>query len=160
MRYFLDTEFYERSPSYPITLISLGIVAEDDREFYVENDDTTEVDWNEWLLKNVAPHLNGPRLAYWSIGPAVQKFIGSDPNPEFWAYYGAYDWVVFCQLFGTMMDMPKTYPHFCLDLKQELYRRGINKPFIKRSDFAHHALADARWNKKLYEQLFLKPQGD
>ncbi len=39
-------------------------------------------------------------------------------EPEFWAYYADYDWVVFCQLFGTMMDLPKGFPMYCLDLKQ------------------------------------------
>lgn len=37
---------------------------------------------------------------------------------EFYGYYCDYDWVVFCQLFGTMMDLPKNYPYFCIDTKQ------------------------------------------
>lgn len=39
-------------------------------------------------------------------------------QPEFYAYYADYDWVVFCSLFGTMMDLPKGFPMYCKDLKQ------------------------------------------
>lgn len=39
-------------------------------------------------------------------------------NPEFYAYYADYDWVVFCWLFGTMMNLPNGFPMYCKDLKQ------------------------------------------
>jgi hypothetical protein len=41
-------------------------------------------------------------------------------DPVFYAYYADYDWVVFCWLFGTMMDLPKGFPMYCKDLKQIL----------------------------------------
>jgi len=41
-------------------------------------------------------------------------------KPEFYAYYADYDWVVFCWLFGKMMDLPKGFPMYCRDLKQML----------------------------------------
>ena len=40
--------------------------------------------------------------------------------PEFYGYYGSYDWVVFCWLFGTMMQLPNDFPTFIKDLKQML----------------------------------------
>jgi hypothetical protein len=40
--------------------------------------------------------------------------------PEFYAYFADYDWVVFCWLFGKMMDLPKGFPKYCKDLKQIL----------------------------------------
>lgn len=48
------------------------------------------------------------------------NIIASSVFPEFYAYYADYDWVVFCQLFGTMMQLPKGLPMYCIDLKQEL----------------------------------------
>lgn len=39
-------------------------------------------------------------------------------QPEFYAYYADYDWVVFCSLFGRMIDLPKGFPMYCKDLKQ------------------------------------------
>ena len=40
--------------------------------------------------------------------------------PKFYAYFADYDWVVFCWLFGKMIDLPKRFPMYCIDLKQEL----------------------------------------
>lgn len=28
------------------------------------------------------------------------------------------DWVVFCQMFGTMLDLPNGWPMFCRDIRQ------------------------------------------
>lgn len=41
-------------------------------------------------------------------------------KPEFYGYYSDYDWVVFCWLFGKMIDLPKGFPIYCIDLKQTL----------------------------------------
>ncbi len=46
-----------------------------------------------------------------------------ETKPEFYAYYADYDWVVFCWLFGRMIDLPKGFPMYCKDLKQELDRK-------------------------------------
>lgn len=47
-------------------------------------------------------------------------------NVQFYGYYSDYDWVVFCWLFGKMIDLPKGFPKYCIDLKQELDRRFPN----------------------------------
>ncbi len=145
MRFFIDTEFSERGPTYCIQLISLGIVSEDGREFYVEND---ECDWNacnEWVKSNVFPHLSGPRLALSAMAEAIRIFVGDD-KPEFWGYYADYDWVVFCQIFGAMVDLPKGWPMYCLDIKQLCNSLG-NPQLPAQSSVEHNALNDARWNR-------------
>lgn len=48
-------------------------------------------------------------------------------KPEFYAYYADYDWVVFCWLFGRMIDLPNAFPMYCKDLKQELDRKIMLK---------------------------------
>jgi 3' exoribonuclease, RNase T-like len=45
VKYWLDTEFIARP--YTIDLISIGLVAEDGREFYAES---SEVDWSKASL--------------------------------------------------------------------------------------------------------------
>ena len=42
---------------------------------------------------------------------------------SFYGYYSDYDWVVFCWLFGKMIDLPNGFPMYCIDLKQELDNR-------------------------------------
>lgn len=39
-------------------------------------------------------------------------------QPMFFGYFGDYDWVVFCWLFGTMKELPDGFPYFLRDLKQ------------------------------------------
>jgi len=73
-------------------------------------------------------------------------------KPEFWAYYADYDWVVFCQLFGTMMDLPDGFPMYCRDIKQLCDELG-NPDLPTQGKGEHNALADALWNKSTYEFL-------
>lgn len=151
MKYFLDTEFIE----YPgcIDLISIGIVAEDGRTFYVENSD---VDWSkasQWVLDNVKSKLGNGEVAYSKkeIAGLILEFIGTD-KPSFWGYYADYDWVVFCWLFGTMMELPKGFPMYCNDIKQLCNSLG-NPQLPKMEGVDHNALDDAKHHKKCYEFL-------
>ena len=116
MKYWIDTEFIERP--YTIDLISIGIVAEDGREFYAES---SEVDWSKaslWTLENVRPQLDGKGTTREEIGYALREFTDGDEHPVFWGYFPAYDWVAFTWLFGRMDEMPFHYPQLCLDIKQ------------------------------------------
>lgn len=154
MKYFIDTEFIERGSDYPITLLSLAIVAEDGRTFYAENLLADHSTANEWVQRNVIPHLGKPgTLAGMPgfIAEMAKRFVGDD-KPEFWGYYADYDWVVFCQLFGAMIDLPKGWPMYCRDIKQLCDERG-NPKLPAQDDQEHHALNDARWNKMAYEYL-------
>jgi 3' exoribonuclease, RNase T-like len=66
VKYWMDTEFIARP--YSIDLISIGLVAEDGREFYAES---SEVDWstaNRWTLENVRPQLDGKGTSRIEIG--------------------------------------------------------------------------------------------
>lgn len=82
-------------------------------------------------------------------------------QPEFYGYYADYDWVLLCSLFGRMMDLPKGFPMYCIDLKQsfdEDYPIQTRDRVKKQPDYPqqtneHNALADAKWNKALHEFL-------
>jgi hypothetical protein len=147
MRYWLDTEFLEDGRT--IELISIGIVAEDGREFYAENAD---FDWDQasdWLKEHVRPHLQPDEYAVprYAIAPAVLSFVREGGGqPEFWGYYADYDWVVFCWLFGRMVDLPDGFPMYCRDIKQWADQLGdVQLP--EQEEAEHNALADARWNR-------------
>lgn len=71
-------------------------------------------------------------------------------KPEFWGYYADYDWVVFCQLFGPMIKLPKGFQMFCKDIKQAAGDARIPKPDVE----IHHALSDAMWIKDAYDFLY------
>jgi hypothetical protein len=60
-RYYLDTEFIE--DGHTIDLISIGIVAEDGREFYAVNKGCDFSKADDWVKENVISHLPPrPRL--------------------------------------------------------------------------------------------------
>src|SRR5690606_11798062 len=96
----------------------------------------------------------GGFLSRKEISADVRRFCSPELHgkPEFWGYYADYDWVVFCQLFGRMMDLPKGFPMYCRDIKQLCDELG-NPKLPEQSSIEHHALADARWNKEAWEFL-------
>ncbi len=148
MRFFIDTEFIEDGRT--IDLISIGVVAEDGREFYAESGEVDLTRANPWVRDNVLPHLDGKGLRRWRIAKSLVEFVGD--KPEFWGYYADYDWVVVCQLFGTMMDLPEGWPMFCMDLKQLAMSLGDPR-LPEQTTTEHNALQDARWNRDSYDWL-------
>ena len=102
-----------------------------------------------------------------------------DDSIKFYGYYADYDWVVFCWLFGKMINLPTGFPMYCIDLKQTLdeenklycsntetelrIKKGVNyihqeyniKNHINypKQTNEHNALADAKWNYELYKFL-------
>ena len=157
MKYWMDTEFIER-PCF-IDLISIGLVAEDGREFYAES---SEVDWSRasrWTMQTVKPQLQGPAMPLEYIGYAVRSFTDHDPAPVFWGYYPAYDWVAFGWLFGGLNDLPFHFPQICLDLRQ--WAMAMGDPLLPvQTGQKHHALADARWTRDAWLALRdIDPQG-
>lgn len=180
---YYDCEFLEDGST--IELISIGMVAEDGREYYAVNSDAPwdRIREHDWLVRNVVPSLplrsrpgldkylaHPPSLhpkppfdvqidtrdvrvkPHWVIANEVRDFILSTPDVELWAWYGAYDHVALCQLFGRMIDLPKGVPMFTCDLKQECARLGDPR-VPEQASGAHNALADARHNKVIAEFL-------
>lgn len=199
MKYFFDTEFSEftKKPFFGkqrhhLQFVSIGIVAEDGREYYaVSKEFDLKQAWeNVWLRENVLlkiyeDFLSKERYAReyhcklvkpfslktlqtlirWNgktkkqIAQDIITFVNegqnlwtslnssqiAPDNTEFYAYYADYDWVMFCSLFGTMMDLPKGFPMYCRDLKQTLDEKLAakymtylppcpNQPEIKSND--------------------------
>ena len=236
MKYFIDTEFIEgfHKPLFGkrrhfIDLISIGIVAEDGREYYAISNEFRAKDADEWVKDNVISKIENElykKLPWFEksmnynnsfnklqkrfgksnkkIAQEIKEFICSYGQaseyagcgsidegyeaflkvnkPDFYAYYADYDWVLFCSLFGRMIDLPKGFPMYCNDLKQMIHeyseRLSIYQPTrymygdvddtpeIKyahltscrayeklKSGNEHNALEDARFNKRLYDYL-------
>jgi len=160
-RFFFDTEFMEDGKT--IELLSIGITTEDGETFYREN---READWNlanDWVKENVLPHMKGSAEPYtWvrrqQIAEDLRNWVlsrtPSNEPVEFWGYFADYDWVVLCQLFGRMVDLPNGFPMFCMDLKQFAVMVGIpRKALPAQDDTEHHALNDAIWNREAFGYL-------
>ena len=84
----------------------------------------------------------------------VRSFFNPSDGFELWGWCAGYDWVAFCQLFGTMMDLPAGWPHYIRDIQYLLDERGISDDELpKQEEGLHTALADARHIKKIWETL-------
>ena len=79
----------------------------------------------------------------------VREFIQDTPNPELWAWYGAYDHVVYAQLFDRMIDLPDGFPKHTNDVKT-LYVLDGNPTAPEQIGTAHNALDDARHVEAMY----------
>lgn len=150
LRLFMDTEFIETDKS--IDLLSIGIVTEDGREYYAE---MAEADWGRaspWVQQNVLPHLGKVQpLRDEQIRADIMALIG-DRRPIFVGYYPSYDWVAWCQLWGTMMQLPDGWPRYILCVKQYAVHLG-NPPLPFNKTVQHHALNDARWTYEAWQHL-------
>jgi hypothetical protein len=176
MRYFYDTEFLEDGRT--IDLISIGIVADDGREFYAVNEAIgygellDRIRGHDWLMDNVIPHLpmrEQPRAPGFGdkrlftldetsnlimpprmIRNAVRDFLLSSDGVELWADYGAYDHVALCQLFGSMIMLPQGLPMFTNEF-QQAWRAAGCPPLPEQKGATHNALDDARHLRWCYD---------
>jgi hypothetical protein len=151
VKIWFDTEFIEDGKT--IELISIGAIREDGQTFYREAAWTDLSRASSWVVENVIPHLKGGMARVWKQQLAVDMVSFAGEKPEFWAYYADYDWVALCQLYGTMMDLPKGWPMYCRDVKQLCDSLG-NPPLIKQTEGPeHNALADAMWTRAAWDFL-------
>jgi len=184
-KYFFDTEFIENGKT--IDLISIGMVCEDGRSLYLQNEECEFRQAGDWVWRNVFPLLDHfamqgkrscqsiqgtlsmssdpkcyahkpenkcPWRQRWGIRDEVLEFMNVEKygNPEVWAYYGAYDWVALCQLFGSMIELPKGFPMCHMDVKQLC--NSVGNPKLPAHVIPeHHALNDARWTADAYKFL-------
>ena len=161
MRHFFDTEFIEYGPDGKnkgtIDLVSIGIVSEDGGEYYAIHDGFDSSRANEWVKANVLTKLEEEitRKSSAQIRKDILEFVGFDKNPEFYAYFCAYDWVVFCWIFGTMSELPEHFPMWCRDIKQIMSQNNITRDQLpsQDEDGHHNALEDALWNKRAFRKI-------
>lgn len=119
MKYYYDTEFVDTGSE--VHLISIGIVAEDGREYYGVNLSmpVCEVRNNEWVMANVMPQLPPPNTwkPKYQIRDEVHAFLTHDNSPELWAWFAAYDHLMLSQLWGRMIDVPAPIPQYTNDVR-------------------------------------------
>jgi hypothetical protein len=156
VRYFYDCEFIEDGRT--IDLVSIGVAAEDGREFYAVSTEFDESRAGKWVRDNVLPKLPPRTSPAWrsrdKIRDDLLKFLVPRQGivPELWAWVAAYDHVALCQLWGDMTALPQSMPRFTRELKQHWEDAGRPALPPAPSD-AHDALADARHNLVKFEAI-------
>ncbi|HEY9472851.1 MAG TPA: polyadenylate-specific 3'-exoribonuclease AS [Mycobacteriales bacterium] len=147
-RYFYDTEFIE--DGHTIDLVSIGVTDEEGREFYAVSSEFDPDRAIPWVRRNVLDKLPSPGNAAWRSRARLREdlyaFLAEpDEAIELWAWYGAYDHVVLCQLWGAMPTLPRTMPRFTNELRTLWDLAGRPELPSPPAD-RHDALADARHN--------------
>lgn len=173
MKIFFDTEFTGLHQN--ATLISIGLISEDGKEFYAEFTDYDQTQIDTWLQTNVLDNLlfrNNDRCG--EKFPNTAMFIGTGfyikeklevwlsqfDSVEIWSDCLAYDWVLFNQIFGHAFNIPKHVSYIPFDICTLFKILNID-PDISREDFTensiigskHNALYDAKVIRECYNRL-------
>lgn len=150
---FLDCEF--TGLQQKTTLVSIGIVSEDGREFYAELDDYDRSQVSPWIEENVLDNLNfkgdrsvayaeGERVSYQEprekIVEALRRWLSQFESVEVWGDVLAYDWILFCELFDpenqdTAERLPRNVFYIPFDISTLMRMKGID-PDISRESFS------------------------
>ena len=150
MRFFLDCEFGDTTSV--VTLVSIGVVAEDGREYHAVSSEFDPLTVHPWVRDNVLPQL--PPASTWKpravLAGELEAFFGDDP--VWWAWFGAYDHVALCQLWGDMPSLPRAFPRITMDVRQ-LWEHLGRPALPKQERGLHDALEDARHVKVKFEAL-------
>ena len=76
---------------------------------------------------------------------AAAFLTGPGEEIELWAWFGAYDHVALCQLWGAMPALPRPIPRFTRELRQRW--DDLGQPALPpKPTGTHDALVDARYN--------------
>lgn len=191
MKVFFDTEFTGLHQN--TTLISIGMISEDGRTFYAEFNDYDNKQVNEWIRKNVilnllfceplkheAEHWMKSKVSpdrslhqAWNlemrgsredVGQSLEEWLTQFDAIEIWSDCLAYDWMLFCELFGGALNIPKHVYYIPFDICTLFKAAGVD-PDVNREDFSgnvawlagqsqkHNALWDALVIKACYDRL-------
>jgi hypothetical protein len=159
------------------TPISIGLVAEDGREFYAEFNDYDSSQVNGWLRENVLAHMifgghvtvhiqeeqvgvSGDRPF---VVSEIRSWLSDFDQVEMWGDVLPYDWVLFCEFFDAPIDtaerLPRNVYYIPFDIATLMKSKGVD-PDISREEFSgignlakQNALDDARVIKACYEKL-------
>jgi hypothetical protein len=148
VRFFYDCEFIEDGAT--ISLVSIGMVGEDGREFYAVSTEFDPSRAIDWVRQNVLSQLPSPADRAWRSRARIRDdllaFLTEAPGKiELWAWMAGYDHVVLAQLWGDMRALPRPIPRFTHELRQ-LWEDAGSPPLPAAGVDAHDAMADARHN--------------
>lgn len=135
IKIFFDTEFTGLRKD--TTLISIGLVSEDKRQFYAELIDYDEEQCDEWIKENVIKKLykynwkereskyipNYHLGAKLQIGKVLCNWLAQFDSVEFVSDVSHYDMVLLIDLLGGVWGLPKHICPACIDINQDIARK-------------------------------------
>ena len=149
MLVFLDTEF---TSFVRPDLISIGLVAEDGREFYAERTDYRKDDCSDFVRETVLPLLGrvpGAACSRPELTRRVRQWLDALPVPATIIFDYERDWLLLAE---ACLGSGHQKPPANVGEKLHLDRFAITHPIFEQAQNLiytpdwppHHALADAR----------------
>lgn len=157
MKVFLDCEFTQLNAD--AKLISLALVAEDGREYYVELSDSYDLsDCSDFVKEHVLPQLDPARYAC-NKADAQAKLLafisGLHSNIQIMSDAPEFDWEFFCELMFVDGRWPVNVSNRPLNLHNWYRELESQEVEIEIPEVPHHALLDAMILASLYKSLKL-----
>lgn len=171
---FMDMEF--TGLTQKTSLISLALISETGDSFYAEFSDYDVKQLDRWLIDNVINnlffnlydrliHINVAECSFKMKGDTkrvveeLTKWLKEQGSVEIWGDCLAYDWVLFCELFGGALNLPPNVYYIPFDICTLFSVKNID-PDINRCFFIgtnssnqHNALDDALVIKECFNKL-------
>lgn len=169
---FMDCEFTGLHQG--TTLISIGMIAEDDRELYCELNDYDKTQIDDWLKDNVIANLHNTNpINTEQLRKAIEGFIEPYDTVEIWSDCLSYDWVLFNQIWGHAFNIPKNIYYIPFDISTLFKFRKID-PDISREEYIENKIDDilkyekwgnkpkhnALWDAYIIRECYNKLMGD
>jgi len=182
MKVFMDSEFTGLHQG--TTLVSLALVSEKGDVFYAEITDYDKSQCDDWLRENVVKHLvgesgmdrlhagfesnaehTGKSLLFTTCAQnmlvtPLTWWLKNLGDVEIWSDCLAYDWVLFCEIFGGAMEIPENVYYIPYDLCTLMKVRGVDpeeftgdRMGVTKGIAKHNALWDALVIKACCDQL-------
>ena len=172
MKIFFDSEFTGLHKD--TTLISLGMVADNDKQFYCEFTDYDDSQVDDWLKENVLPRMmmdreflsltlgnltlaRGPKDF---IEPLLTKWMKQFDKVELWSDVQHYDVVCLFDIWGHAFNVPDHIYYIPFDISAYFKFLGLDpdtdrEAFIDRPIIGdkHNALYDAKVIRACYDKL-------
>lgn len=173
MRVFLDCEMTGLHQGS--SLISLGLVAENGKQFYAEFTDYNENQCDDWIKENVVANLQFTDMDVFEqtvgdytltkntthfISGELHEWLSQFKTVELWSDCHHYDMVLFMELFGGAFGLPTNVYYIPFDISTMFKVLGID-PDISREAFIdtpidgvkHNSLYDAKVIQACFEKL-------
>jgi hypothetical protein len=148
VKIFIDTEFTD---FVDIDLISIGMVDENGREFYAERNDFEMKLCNPFVHEIVLPQLKKNHhqvMSYTVLSKSLQEWIGFYSKSGCLLCYDSYvDYVLFAEAFAQKIPFNLRHNNIFTKLNMDVFENY----FVENNVLQHHALNDARANKKAFE---------
>jgi hypothetical protein len=163
---FFDCEFthIQESAELPV-LVSVGIISQDGRTFYAENENVQEELCSEFVIETVLPLLDGGEalITYAQIASRLKTWIESfDGEAKLWSDAPGHDWPHLDHMFSTYgwpSNLRRTPAalRFSSSVQNTRFDAAVedifrSTPALRR----HHALDDSIANRHAFKMATMR----